>query len=139
MAASEPWTRYGVTVESATALWHQALRDGADVSVAHFGGRAVGFAWYISRGGFGLSGYLKLIGVDAQLRGHGAGTALLDHTERRTLEDGRHELFLLVSDFNVAAQRFYQSRGYRQAGALPDYVMPGIVELIYWKRLSPRG
>ena len=44
-------------------------------------------------------------------------------------------LFLLTSDFNHGAQRFYERRGYQRAGALPAFARPGIVELLYWKRL----
>jgi ribosomal protein S18 acetylase RimI-like enzyme len=139
MAGSEPWTRYGVTAAAAGDLWRSALRDAAAVSVARLDGRTVGFAWYIPGGGFGLSGYLKLLGVDATVRGKGAGTALLEHIERRTLEDGQVELFLLVSDFNVAAQRFYRRHGYAEVGTVEDYVIPGITELIYRKQLRPRG
>ncbi len=139
MAAGEPWTHYHVSAESAADLWRRALRDDATVSVARLDGRAVGFAWYVAGGGFGLSGYLKQLGVDAAVRGHGIGTALLDSTEQRALEDGQHDLFLLVSDFNVAAQRFYQGHGYAQVGILQDYVVPGIAELIYRKHFSPGG
>ena len=43
-------------------------------------------------------------------------------------------MFLLVSDFNTDAQQFYQRLGYRQVGKLDDYVVPGVSELIFWKR-----
>ena len=136
MASSEPWTRYDLHADAAASLWRRALRDGAGVSIACLEARVVGFAWYVAAGAFGLSGYLKQFGVDVGARGRGVGTALLDHIERRTVEDSQHDLFLLVSDFNLAAQRFYQGRGYEQVGALQDYVMPGIAELIYRKRLE---
>jgi len=40
-------------------------------------------------------------------------------------------VFLLASDFNEDAQAFYRRLGYQQVGAIPDYVVPGITELIY--------
>ena len=49
--------------------------------------------------------------------------------------DGQDDLFLLVSDFNLPAQRFYAANGYHQVGAIAGYVCPGIGELIYRKRL----
>jgi len=41
----------------------------------------------------------------------------------------------LCSDFNTDAQRYYEKHGYSRVGAIPDYVVPGITELIYRKRL----
>lgn len=139
MVGREPWVRYGVTADAAAQLWRGALLEHTAVSVARFGQRTVGFAWYIPRGGFGLSGYLKLLGVDAAAQGRGVGGALLAHTERRTLADGQGDLLLLVSEFNDAAQHFYQRQGYQQIGRLADYAAPGIAELIYRKRLRRDG
>jgi len=139
MAGSEPWTRYGIDDRAARALWANALSERAEVVVARQGEITCGFAWYISRGAFGLSGYLKLLGVSREARGRGVGRALLAHTERRALADGQDDLFLLVSDFNLAAQRFYQAHGYQEIGAVADYVCPGIAELIYRKRLREEG
>ena len=135
MATSEPWTRYGIDAAAAHALWTQALETGATVAVAREGRTTCGFAWYIARGTFGLSGYLKLLGVSRAARGRGVGAALLAHTEQRALADGQTDLFLLVSDFNLPAQRFYAAHGYHHVGAVADYVCPGIGELIYRKRL----
>ena len=136
MATSEPWTRYGITPDGAIALWRQAFDTRARVSVARLAEQTAGFAWYIAGGGFGLSGYLKLLGVAAEARGHGIGAALLAHVEQQTLADGQRDLILLVSDFNEPAQRFYERHGYRHEGMLADYVIPGIAELIYRKRLD---
>ena len=63
---------------------------------------------------------------------------LLEETER-TVRKVCNDLFLLVSDFNKAAQRFYQRNGYQQIGAIPGYVLPDVTELIFWKRLSSIG
>jgi hypothetical protein len=46
------------------------------------------------------------------------------------------DLFLLVSDFNHDAQRFYQRQGYQQIGAIPGYVLPDVSELIFRKRFK---
>ncbi len=40
-----------------------------------------------------------------------------------------------MSDFNAGAQRFYERHGYVRAGALDGLVLPGVAELLYWKRL----
>jgi len=62
------------------------------------------------------------------------GAALLRSAEDAALKINP-ELFLLVSDFNVDAQRFYQRQGYQQIGAIPGYVLPDVTELLYWKQL----
>jgi GNAT superfamily N-acetyltransferase len=67
-------------------------------------------------------------------RSTGIGQRLLDAAEEQVRPISR-DMFLLCSDFNVGAQRFYIRQGYVQVGALPDYVVPGITELIFRKRL----
>src|SRR5207245_11626326 len=116
-----------------------SVADGRTGLHARQGQITCGFTWYVARGAFGLSGYLKLLGVSQALRGQGIGAALLAHTERQTLADGQDDLFLLVSDFNLRAQRFYDVHGYRRVGAIPDYVRPGITELIYRRRVRAGG
>jgi ribosomal protein S18 acetylase RimI-like enzyme len=136
MTQSLPWTRYPLTENAISSLWRTAWSSGATVAVARVDGRTAGFSWYIERGGFGLSGYLKLLGVHPDMRGQGVGGVLLDHTERLTIAVGGRDLLLLVSDFNLDAQTFYRDRGYSQVGGIPDYVAPGITELILRKRLA---
>jgi len=135
MAASPLWIRYGITVERAAARFESGLSEGATILVAESGGAITGFVWCVARGAFARSGYIPLIGVAPDEAGQGIGAALLARAESYFSETGTH-VFLLVSDFNTAAQRFYQRRGYTQCGALPDYVLPGITELIYWKHLT---
>jgi ribosomal protein S18 acetylase RimI-like enzyme len=136
MACSMPWLRYGVTEPAAKTMWTQALAEEASVAVARSGGRALGFAWYIPEGAFGRSGYLKLLGVHPDARGQGIGNALLAHVEGLARANGEPDLFLLVSDFNLPAQRFYQNAGYQHVGAIPGFIQLDIVELIYRKALE---
>jgi ribosomal protein S18 acetylase RimI-like enzyme len=97
------------------------------------GGRITGFIWYETHGAFARSGYISLIGVQPGLYGQGIGQDLMAHAER-DMFSVVNDVFLLVSDFNEAAQRFYQSLGYHQVGSIPDYVLSGVAELIYHKR-----
>lgn len=133
MADSPLWQRYGVTVASATARFDLGLANAATIAVAEVGDAVAGFVWYVRRGVFQRSGYVMLIGVAAPYQGHRIGHALLEHAEAVMFQDN-DAVFLLVSDFNLSAQRFYAQRGYQQVGAIPDYVMPGISELLFCKR-----
>jgi hypothetical protein len=55
--------------------------------------------------------------------------------ERQIMPLAAQDIFLLVSDFNLAGQRFYAAHGYHQVGTVVDDVCLGIGELIYRKRL----
>ena len=55
--------------------------------------------------------------------------------ERQIVPPAAQDIFLLVSDVNLAAQRFYAAHGYHHVGTVADNVCPGIGELIYRKRL----
>ena len=136
MVQTPLWQRYQLTVERATQNFEKAFERNEVLLVADAGAdnRGCGFAWCLPQGGFGRSMYLRLIGVRQERARAGVGTALLHAAEEAALTVG-HELFLLVSDFNLDAQRFYQRNGYHQIGAIPGYVLPDVTELLYWKQL----
>ncbi|MFO7322450.1 MAG: GNAT family N-acetyltransferase [Chloroflexota bacterium] len=132
------WQRYGATMDEVARSLGEALQTGAIALAADMAGEtACGFAICLPRGGFGRSAYLRLIGVRPGLTGSGVGAALLGEVERRALEISA-DLFLLVSDFNEGAQRFYKRHGYTQIGAIPGYVLPDVTELIFRKVLRAR-
>lgn len=126
--------RYG---RDATALARDladALARGDGLVVAEEGGELAGLAWFMPRGAFGLGAYLRLIALVPGRQGHGVGVALLAAFEQAAAADGRHA-FLLVSDFNHGAQRFYARQGYSRVGTIPGLVLPDVDEIVYWKRL----
>ncbi len=133
MATTPLWQRYNVTESSAAQRLRNGLEQQATILVAETDGAPVGFIWYVLKGAFNRSGYVMLIGVRADTRGQGVGQALMQAAEAAVFAEV-NDLFLLVSDFNQAAQAFYQRLGYRQVGAIPDYVMLGITELLFHKR-----
>jgi GNAT superfamily N-acetyltransferase len=93
-----------------------------------------GLARFCSRGQFGNGGYLRLLALRPGCEGRGIGTLLLRAVEEEVKQHSS-ALFLLTSDFNLGAQRFYARHGYLAAGTLPDFARPGITENIFWKRL----
>jgi GNAT superfamily N-acetyltransferase len=104
-AGQELLRRYGTTAEKLTGFLERAHDRGDPLLVADYGGVAVGFAWFQTRGTFESGGYLRLIALEPGREGRGLGAALLDEMERRVAQVSPH-LFLLVSDFNQAARRF---------------------------------
>jgi len=137
MVETPLWQRYGLTVERAIANFQNALiaadwlltADCPDMPVC-------GFAWADPTGAFERSPYLRLIGVHPSAQGTGVGAALLTAVEDLAVNTrNASDLFLLTSDFNEDAQRFYKRHGYEQIGAIPDYVVPSITEFIFRKRL----
>ncbi|MHB8629533.1 MAG: GNAT family N-acetyltransferase [Aggregatilineales bacterium] len=142
MAATPLWQRYGVTVQSAAERLNAGLRrmhepDAESSATRLFvaeseSGAAIGFVWAVRRGAFDRSGYIPLLAVESSQRGGGVGLALLTAAEDylRPAPD----VILLCTDYNTGAQRFYERHGYVRVGVLPDYIRPGVAELIYRKR-----
>ncbi len=138
ISATSLWQHYGVT----EAIMRTKLEHGLQKSdillvsdIDQTEGQACGLVWCILDGAFGRSAYLRMLGVRANYTGLSIGASLLEQVERISAQH-TNEMFLLVSDFNTDAQRFYQRHGYAQAGSVPGYVVPDVVELLYWKRLQ---
>jgi ribosomal protein S18 acetylase RimI-like enzyme len=130
------WHRYELTSESIETELRGALKGGDLLLVADLDLTARGFAWCIPNGMFGSHPYLKRFGVDPAFAGRRIGAHLLSAVEKRLLAESHTLLFLLVSDFNETAQRFYRRHGYSEIGALPDLAVPGVTELLFSKRLG---
>ena len=138
LAALPLMRRYEFTVDKAGAALQRALQQNDMLSVCDTDGtlgQACGLAWVMPTGGFGRSAYLRLLAVSEEHAGSGIGSALLTHAEQLAARSTK-DMLLLVSDFNVDAQRFYQRQGYAQIGAIPDYVLPGVTELLFRKVLA---
>ena len=131
VAATPLWQRYHVTEASFAQRLEEGLASGATLFVAERAGAVLGFVWLVARGAFNRSAYIQLIGVRPEARTGGIGRALMEFAEARA---SSREIFLLVSDFNTDAQKFYARLGYRQVGKLDDYVVHGVSELVFWKR-----
>ena len=135
------WQRYDLTEAGMTETFKRAIKRGEWLAIAEVKAskqaakHPIGFAWCQAGAAFGQSGYLRLLGVEAAFSGQGVGAQLLQEAET-FVAAASNDLFLLVADFNTAAQKFYERHGYGQVGALPSYVLPDVTELIYRKQLS---
>jgi GNAT superfamily N-acetyltransferase len=126
------FAEHGITAAGVARQLRAALEDpGASLLAATLEGVPVGFAHFLLKGGFGRSGYLKLLSVDGAVRLQGVGRALMGDLELRFLAP--NGLFLLCTHTTSAARRFYESLGYAQLGEVPDDLTPGLQEVIYVK------
>ncbi len=128
--------RYGMTLERTLANLSAAHAADDLLLTADLPNEpACGLAWCLPHGMFGRSPYLRLLAVKNGVTGSGVGAALLSALEDR-LATQHDWLFLLVTDSNTAAQRFYARHGYQQVGAVGGYVLPEVVEYLFAKQLS---
>jgi ribosomal protein S18 acetylase RimI-like enzyme len=137
VADGTPWQVYGLLHPSASAIVSAGVRDGADIVGAFHEEELLGWIWFERRGTFHHAGYVRILVVGSANRRSGTASRLMDHAETEILGGGA-SVFLLVSEWNVAARAFYAGRGYAEVGRLDGYVNQGSSELICWKR-SPRA
>lgn len=131
MERSQPWLTLGGGYESGLAMLGDASRER---HAAVLGDELVGFVVLLMQGA--LVGYLQTICVAPEQRGSGIGRALMDHAE--ALVFARYSnLFLMVSDFNEPAQRFYAQLGYETIGVIRDYLIAGRGEILMRKTRGP--
>lgn len=132
VAATPLWQRYNVTEPGFAERLSNGLANGATIFVAERAGGVLGFVWLVARGAFNRSAYIQLIGVRPDARTGGVGRALMEFAEAQATT---RDMFLLVSDFNTDAQNFYARLGYKPVGKLDDYVIQGVSELIFQKKI----
>ncbi len=126
--------RYGRSAGKLLATLEAAVARGDGLLVAEEGGAPAGLAWFLTSGTLALGGYLRLLAVLEPFQGRGIGRELLAAYEAETARVSAHA-FLLTSQSNAGAQRFYERLGYRRVGLLPSLVVEGEDEALYWKRL----
>jgi ribosomal protein S18 acetylase RimI-like enzyme len=131
MQASDPWATLGTREDTLAGI----LRNPDRLRVVAARGASVAGCIVVSTAA-PLSGYVQAVCVAPGERGHGVGRRLMEHVEERLFAAGPN-VFLFVSDFNLAAQAFYRRLGYRQVGEVPDFLVAGRSELLMRKTRGP--
>jgi ribosomal-protein-alanine N-acetyltransferase len=131
MAATDPWITLGRGYEECLAAIQNRERE---VYVADDGTLVRGVIILCMTGAF--VGYIQTICVDADARGTGLGSLILDWAEERIFARSPN-VFLCVSSFNDRARALYERRGYELIGELHDYLVTGYSELLMRKTLGP--
>jgi ribosomal protein S18 acetylase RimI-like enzyme len=83
-----------------------------------------------------LAGYIQTICVAPEYRTSGIGRQLMAQAETRIFRETPNA-FLMVSDFNAEARRFYERLGYRAIGEIPEYLVAGRSEILMRKTRGP--
>jgi GNAT superfamily N-acetyltransferase len=85
---------------------------------------------------WGGTGYIDLLWVREDQRGHGRGTALVSAAEQEAARRGCHQMVLSTHSFQ--APNLYLHRGYREYGRIENYPT-GHQQLHLVKELSALG
>jgi len=136
VGATPLWRDVGLDAARAKAMLTAAAVAGDTLLALEVDGMLRGFAWIDRGGAFGRSAYLRQIAVAPEARSAGLGARLLLAFETVAIMESPHA-FLLVSETNHAARRFYERHGYAEVGRIPDYPKRGDLELLYRKVLQP--
>lgn len=127
--------KYGYIKENINNMLLKALENKEKIFIANIDKDIVGLIWFDTKGTFTVAPYLKLIVIDERYKGNNIGSTLLDFYENECKETKKH-YFLLVSDFNINAIKFYERKGYKQIGTIPSFVKKNINEIIMLKENS---
>jgi len=130
VAVSEPWKTLRERIDFSK---YMALKQ-AYVYIKE--GETAGFIIFTPEPVFARGGYIRAVAVAPVMRRHGIGEKLLAFAETVIARQSPHA-YLCVSSFNRRGQMFYRSLGYTRVGTLPDLIVRGASEYIYWKRLRP--
>jgi ribosomal protein S18 acetylase RimI-like enzyme len=125
---------YGLTAEGLEKSL-AAAGHGEQILLAESEGQVLGFVWFMTRGAFGRSAYLRLLVTAPAEQGRGVGSLLMDAAEGAVFAEVS-DLFLLVNSKNGAARRFYERRGFVKAGELASYVARGLDEVLLRKTMT---
>ena len=127
------WERYERTFDDAHSFFEAEFNAGSQLWVYDLNGEVIAYLVLIERGMMGEFPFIRALGVRRDFRGRGVGKKLLDFATENMFKL-KPKLFLLVSDFNEAAQGLYFGYGFEKVGEIPNYKKEGIGEFIMLKR-----
>ena len=134
---SDLWDEYFKTDPSHEFILEDMIFKKQIYVASNKAGRCIGFMGVINNGCFRIFSYLAILAVKREYRNKGIGKALVDKFEDIGFKR-EEKVFILVSDFNQSAQKFYRKLGYKKVGNIPDLYKIGVSEnlLVKYKKLG---
>ncbi|RUP10973.1 GNAT family N-acetyltransferase [Hyphomicrobium sp.] len=80
--------------------------------------------------------YLQFLGVLPAFHRRGLGRSALGWFESAARADGARNLWVAASEFNVAAQTFYERHGFVRIASIDGLVAEGTAEILFRKQLA---
>ncbi len=116
---------------------HDLLREGINNGEIYVAigqdNKCLGFIWIIWEGMFHVCPMVHVIAVQEKYRSKGIGKELFAFFEKLAFP-AYSKAFLVVSDFNPDAMRFYEQLGYKKVGEIPDLYKAGVTEYLMMKK-----
>ena len=133
---SDLWDEYFKANASLKFILEDMISEKQIYVASNKNDRCIGFMGIINNGCFRIFTYLAILAVKKKYRNKGIGKALLNKFEDIGFKR-EERVFILVSDFNQSAQKFYQKLGYKKVGNIPDLFKLGVSEdlLVKYKKL----
>ena len=129
---SDLWDEYHRRNPSHEVILEEMISKKQIYVVSNKYGRCIGFMGVINNGCFRKFSYLSILAVKNRYRNKGIGETLVNKFEAIGFERA-DRVFVLVSDFNKKAQRFYRRLGYKKVGNIPDLFKIGASEYLLVK------
>lgn len=131
--AIEPWSRYPFKRESMLRYFAveepQAPRYKLTVNGRTAGAIGIRLNW--------LRGpYLQFLGLLPNFQQQGLGRLMVAWLEGTARAAGDTNMWVMTSDFNDGALRFYERYGFKRVATLDDIVKPGRDEVLLRKQLA---
>ena len=104
-------------------LYQQLIHDwGSEMvvsrGVVHHAGNLAGFIAFIDDNPVGsitydiVEGHCEIVTINATIAGQGIGSQLIEVVKAMAIEENCHRLWLITTNDNIDAIRFYQKRGF---------------------------
>lgn len=133
IAAIPPWSIYGYPAAAIASYLKGSEPEGRRylMQVDGLSAGAVGLQPNWLRGP-----YLRFLAILPPFQGRGLGAAILRWIEDEARNAGQRNVWVVASQINTDAIRFYERHGFAQAAHLDDLAYDDRVEILMRKRLA---